>query len=219
MAPAVKICGLCTAADARFAVNAGADYLGVILSARGPRARSREQAREILRERGGAQAVGVFVDEAVDDVIATATALELDVVQLHGAESAASVRQIRSGGGWQVWKTIRLRDAEVLPAALAEWRHSADALLLEGYSERAHGGTGAVFDWQAAAASRDEVAPARLVVAGGLTPDNVSAAIAALRPDVVDVSSGVEEAVGRKSADLVRTFIARVHEGLGEAAR
>lgn len=207
--PEVKICGLCRPADAAVAVAAGADYLGVVLAAVSPRTQPLAAARAILAERGRVPAVGVFVDAAADDVVRAAEALGLAAVQLHGDEPPEVADRLRAAG-LSVWKALRVMRAEELTEELDRWRGRADALLLEGVSHRGPGGVGASFPW-AGLASAVPARPLRvkLVVAGGLTPANVEQAVSILDPDVVDVSSGVEEAVGRKSQRRVRAFIAR----------
>jgi phosphoribosylanthranilate isomerase len=212
----VKICGLCSAADARLAADAGADYAGVILSPVGSRRQTVEGAASIFEGAGSLVRVGVFVDADVDTILATAKILGLGVLQLHGAETGDVVDRLRAAGDWRIWKAVRLRTPLDLIEALAKWSGRADGLLLDGWSVRGHGGVGASFAWQDVAPLRDRVpAGMELIVAGGLDPDNVGLAIRTLAPDTVDVSSGVETSPGVKSADRVRAFVkvARASEG------
>ena len=186
----------------------GAAYVGVILSARGPRALTVEAAADVLGMRGSARAVGVFVDEPVAHVARLARLLALDVVQLHGREDASFVAELRAQTDAAVWKALRVRDPAEAAAAAAVFGPLVDGILLDGFMEGTEGGAGVRFDWAAVADVRAALAAGTLlVVAGGLTPDNVADAVAALRPDVVDVSSGVESRVCRKSEARMRAFI------------
>jgi phosphoribosylanthranilate isomerase len=212
MVPAVKICGVCVAADAMRAAAAGAAYVGVILTPGFSRSRTLEQAERIHAAAGAARRAGVFVDAGEDDVVSVAHRLDLDIVQLHGSEPAALVDAIRGRVRAEVWKTVRVRRSGDLERAASDYRGVA-ALLLEGVSDRGHGGVGAAFDWTRIADERTDVRTSRIVVAGGLNADNVAAMIEILRPDVVDVSSGVEDPAtlpGRKSPERVAAFITAV---------
>jgi phosphoribosylanthranilate isomerase len=231
---AVKICGVCSGADAAMAAAAGASYVGVILAPGRARSRSLSQAAAIFEgivgadSSGGVRRVGVFVDASARDMLAAAELLHLDVLQLHGRETAALARAV--GGGAhalveqagavrpttagaavrkaQVWKAVRVRTPADVVRAVAVYEGCVDGLLLDGWSPHGLGGVGAAFDRVAVAGVRQRVPPEiGLIAAGGLTPGNVGDMVTLLRPDVVDVSSGVEEAVCRKSADRVRAFI------------
>jgi phosphoribosylanthranilate isomerase len=159
---------------------------------------------------GGACRAGVFVDADAATVLRAVERLELDVVQLHGAEPPSLVEAIRAASGVEVWKAVRVRTPGDVEHAGVVY-HQADGLLLDGWSEHGHGGVGARFDWAATAAARRKLhGRARVIAAGGLRPDNVAEAIRLLRPDAVDVSSGVEERIGRKSVEQVHAFIAAV---------
>lgn len=211
-APAVKICGVCTAGDASLATLAGADYVGVILVPGRSRSRTLEEAAAVFAGTS-CRRVGVFVDPAAEEVAQAVGRLRLDIVQLHGDETATRARELRDAAAGQrrvrFWKAVRIRDAAEIQAAAAVYDGAVDGLLLEGFSEAGHGGVGARFDWEAAAMMRGALpAELELVVAGGLRPDNVAEAVRLLRPDVVDVSSGVEESLCRKSAELVNAFVA-----------
>ncbi|HET9982224.1 MAG TPA: phosphoribosylanthranilate isomerase [Longimicrobiales bacterium] len=207
----VKICGVCRAEDARAAAAAGADYLGVILSPGFSRSQDAGHAAAIFAAAGNLRRVGVFVDAAPAHVAALVRALTLHAVQLHGAEPADQVEALRRETGVAVWKAVRPRTAAEL-AALAAGYAAADALLLDGWRAGAVGGTGARAPWDALAEARRAIdARTRIVLAGGLDPANVARAAAALRPDVVDVSSGVESAPGRKSPVAIAAFVAAAH--------
>jgi phosphoribosylanthranilate isomerase len=207
--PAVKVCGLTRPEDADAAVRAGARYLGAILAPGYTRSVTPEGARVILGS-FHARTVGVFVDAGADALLAAARAAGVQVVQLHGAEPAELAARVRSEG-YEVWKAVRVRDAEEAVAAAARYAGSVDALLLDGWHPAAEGGTGTAFDWAAVAARRGEMPPGlRIVAAGGLRPENVARAALLLRPDAVDVSSGVESAPGIKDPDAIRAFIRAV---------
>jgi len=205
---AVKVCGLCRPEDAAAAAAAGVAHVGVILSACGPRALDESRASRVLDERGAARAVGVFVDESVERVAALAEWLRLDTVQLHGNESIEQVSELRARTDAAIWKAVRVRDGQTARAELAAWTSHVDGILLDGWSAHAAGGTGASFDWHSLHDVRAQVpAHVTLVVAGGLRADNVAHAIAALAPDVVDTSSGVETEPGVKSHEKIRAFV------------
>jgi phosphoribosylanthranilate isomerase len=214
--PAVKVCGVCRAADAAAAAEAGAACIGVILSPGFSRSRTHGEAAEIFAACDAAARVGVFVDERPETVLRAAERLRLDIVQFHGAEPPAMVAA--GAGSCVIWKALRVRSAEDVLRGVAEYGAVAGGLLLDGWSAHGAGGVGAAFDRDAVAAVRHRLPDGvTFIAAGGLTPENVGALVAALRPDVVDVSSGVEEALCRKSAERVRSFIAAVRLGRAPA--
>lgn len=207
-----KICGLTRHEDARLAFEAGADYLGVILAA-SPRRREAGEAR-VIWEGLGAQRVGVFVDPTDTEVIKLAEELGLDVAQLHGSEEPELCRRIREACGVSVWKAVRLRNESDLDHEVERYLGVAQGILLEGWSAKGKGGVGARLDWSLLHRAREGWPEAvRLILAGGLNPENVGAAIRTVRPDVVDVSSGVEARIGEKDPNAVRAFL----EGVGRA--
>lgn len=204
----IKICGLCTASDARMADRAGADYIGVILSPRSKRSKTLKEAKPIYEAIDDAQRVGVFVDEPVELLHKARQMLALDVLQLHGSESPAYVRALRESSGVTIWKALRPRTVEEMKRGLEDYGDIAHGILLDGWSSAGAGGTGAQADWSMAAGLRDAVPDSvTFTLAGGLDPVNVAGAISMVRPDVVDVSSGVETTVGVKSKDLIHSFI------------
>ena len=187
--PAVKICGLTRHEDAAVAVDAGARYLGVILAQGGKRTVTPEAAAVIFGALP-APRVGVFVDATADDLRRAAEAARLDVLQLHGDEPPGLAAALR-GEGFIVWKAVRPRGGDEFAAAAVHYEGAVDALLLDGWSAEARGGTGASFPWREVAARLDALpAGMGLVAAGGLRPENVAEAASILRPAVVDVSSG-----------------------------
>ncbi|MBV9774585.1 MAG: phosphoribosylanthranilate isomerase [Gemmatimonadetes bacterium] len=212
--PAIKVCGITRRADAEAAVAAGAAYLGVVLAPGGKRTVSAEAAGELLRGLEVLRA-GVFVDAGTPELVRAAEAAGLHVLQLHGDETPEQLAELRAAGPWTLWKALRPRDADEFRAGVERYSGVADAILLDGFSVQAHGGTGTRFPWEAVAAHRD-LLPAHvpLVVAGGLRPDNVARAAALLRPAVVDVSSGVESAPGIKDPRAIRSFVAALRAPL-----
>jgi phosphoribosylanthranilate isomerase len=208
--PAVKFCGLTRRADARLAASLGARYGGVILAPGGKRSVDPAAAAELFQDLPLTR-VGVFVDAGLDEVRRAAEEAGLHVLQLHGAEPPSELAALRAEGRWTIWKAVRPRSAAELRVALDRYRTDADALLLDGWSAAAAGGTGARFPWEEISEYRDEIPDSLdLVVAGGLTPGNVERAIALLRPAVVDVSSGVESAPGVKDPAAMPAFLEAV---------
>jgi phosphoribosylanthranilate isomerase len=196
----VKVCGITNPDDARVAADAGADAIGLIF-AESPRRVSVERAREIaaaLPE--GVLKVGVFVDADPGEVLRIAREVGLDYVQLHGDEPPEALAEIRDGGVG-VMKALRVRNAEALAAVE---RYEADLFLLDAWSAKARGGTGARFDWELAKSLRGRD---NIVVSGGLGPENVREAIEYFEPYGVDASSSLEERPGKKSGERVRRFV------------
>jgi phosphoribosylanthranilate isomerase len=202
----VKICGITRAEDARLAAEAGADAVGFVFWPQSPRCVSGGQAREI-----GASLppevvrAGVFVDASPEEIARVVEEARLDVVQLHGDEAPEALDRLPR----PAWKAVRVGPGFVAADALRYAGHAA-GLLLDTRAAEAPGGTGLSFDWSLAAEVRRH-APF-LMLAGGLHPLNVKAAIRAVRPDGVDVSSGVEAGPGHKDADKVRAFLRAARE-------
>jgi phosphoribosylanthranilate isomerase len=221
MAVRVKICGITNLADAVAAAGAGADYLGFILwhgSKRAVDAATVAAIATALRARGAAPVlVGVFVNEAPASVAAVLEACQLDLAQLSGEEPPADVADRASPLYGRAYKALR-------PASLAEAQAEAEwytppqlpdsqpGLLLDTYHPRLRGGTGETGDWDVAAQLAAQVPG--LMLAGGLTPENVAAVVQLVRPFAVDVASGVEEAPGHKDVVRVRAFIANARAAL-----
>jgi len=204
----VKICGLTRAVDAEAADAAGAAYLGVIFAG-GPRMRSAEDARAILAGRR-ARKVGVFAEQPEAEIASIAATAMLDVIQLHAASSAARVVAVRAATGLEVWAGVRSADG-TLHGDAEELAEAADALLVDALVPGQLGGTGITIPWLALGESLDAMhVGVRVVLAGGLTPENVAEAIDYVAPSVVDVSSGVESAPGVKDSGRIRAFIAAV---------
>ena len=194
----VKICGITNLDDALTAVEAGADALGFVFYDKSPRCIAPENASAIISALPPfVVTVGLFVNAAVDFVNHTAQTCLLDKVQLHGDESAEFCSLVTR----PVVKVFRIRGEAGLEP-MQDFRVSA--YLLDAYSSDAYGGTGLTFNWEIAKKAK-QFGP--IILAGGLTPDNVRQAVDTVGPYAVDVSSGVEAAPGRKDPVKVREFI------------
>lgn len=205
-APAVKICGLTRAVDARAAAAAGAELAGVIF-APGRRTVDASHAALILADLSLTR-VGVFVDAEPDVLLDVALSASLRVLQLHGDESPSYISAVRDRWDGKIWKALRPRHPDDFLRGVDLFGSLVDGLLLDGWSADARGGTGTSFPWERLAPVRSALPSAvSLIVAGGLTPENVGTAIELLRPDIVDVSSGVESAPGVKDPGAIDRFI------------
>ena len=195
----VKICGITDSADARAAVAAGADALGFVF-APSPRRITASRARRIARELPPeVWKVGVFVDAAAGEVDAVAHEVDLDAVQLHGDESPGVCAAVSR----PVWKRLAVHDDDSVESLRARLLgYAVSAILLDPGA-----GSGRTFPWKLAAPLHGLV-----IVAGGLTAKNVASAIRAAKPYAVDVSSGVEDAPGNKSAAMMRAFVDQVRK-------
>jgi phosphoribosylanthranilate isomerase len=204
----VKICGLTRAIDAEYADAAGASYLGVIFAG-GPRHRSPAEARAVLAGRR-ARKVGVFGDQSPADIGDVAREVGLDVAQLHGTPDVDRVKAVRAATGLEIWAVVRTADGR-LPAGTEEVADAADAVLVDALVSGALGGTGTTVPWLVLGEELDAMEHGhRVVLAGGLTADNVAEAIDYVSPMVVDVSSGVESSPGIKDHTRIRAFVAAV---------
>ncbi len=202
----IKVCGITRLDDALAAQASGADALGFVF-APSPRRVEAERVREIA----GAlppflSRVGVFVNEDRERVKEMARFCRLDVLQFHGEESPEYCRDFEQ----RVVKAFRVKGREDLER-MKPYQHGVSAFLLDTYHPRMAGGTGRTFDWTIAAEARN-LGP--IVLAGGLDPDNVQAAIRAVHPYAVDVSSGVETAPGEKDHQKIRLFAERARSAL-----
>ena len=210
MAVLVKICGITNLGDALAAMGAGADFLGFVLVPGSPRQVTCGQAAAIIREIRAPvtgdrsvppRLVGVFQNATATEILAAVEVCGFDVVQLHGDEPDDLVQRF---GQERVWKMLPVRTAQEVARAAA---HPASAVLADAVRGARRGGTGAVCDWDLAAAVARQ---RRLVLAGGLTPANVAAAVAQVQPWAVDVGSGVEAAKGQKDHAKIQALIQAV---------
>jgi phosphoribosylanthranilate isomerase len=193
----VKICGVTSVEDARIAASAGAAAIGLNFYRKSPRYVSPESAMPIVEALpAGICKVGVFVDEDRQRIVEIAEKLQLDALQFHGRESVEFCR------GWsqKLVKAVRVRGPQALRSSAP---YPVDFILADAYVEGRVGGTGQQIplDWLAG------IDRSRLILAGGLKPENVAEVIQQVRPAGVDVASGVEKEPGRKDPDLLRKFI------------
>jgi phosphoribosylanthranilate isomerase len=201
----IKFCGLTRPADAARAAELGAAFVGVIFAG-GPRMLTAIRAAQVLADvPPTVRRVGVFAEQRAEDIARVAGDVALDVVQLHGrvdGERLGSIRRVFQG---DIWPVVRIED--ILPKTVPELLDAGDGLLLDAMVVGQLGGTGVSFPWEVIARELANLRGGkRIVLAGGLRPDNVGRAIASLSPDVVDVSSGVESAPGIKDHDRMRAF-------------
>ena len=200
----VKVCGMTSLKDALVAVEGGADAVGFIFYKKSPRSVTMKTVREIVLELPPfVDTVGVFVDETAEQINKTADYCNLDIIQLHGDESPIFCKKIRR----KVIKAFRIKDMQSVKK-LSSFQVSG--FLLDTFSEKLHGGTGKVFDWNLALPAK-KFGP--VIMAGGLTPNNVQQAVRQIRPYGVDVCSGVESEPGIKDHKKVRAFLNNAKAG------
>ena len=201
----IKFCGITRLDDAELAVGAGAWAIGLIFWPHSPRRVELGAAAEIAAAvKRRAEVAGVFVNATLDHVAQTAEGVGLTMLQFHGDEGPAYCAEAARRTGAKVIKAARVRSGADVQA-LASFH--TDYHLLDSYTAGVPGGTGETFSWDIARAHRSRVP---VILSGGLTPDNVADAIAAVHPYAVDVASGVELSPGRKDPDKLRAFAAAV---------
>ena len=195
----VKICGITRVEDAISAVNAGADAIGLVFYAPSPRALTIAQAQQIVAAIPPfVSVVGLFVNAKQTEIEAVMSKVRLDILQYHGDETTSDCQQINL----PYYKAIRVKADTNLLQYEAEFK-SAKALLLDTFSEAAVGGTGQVFDWGLIPKNLSKP----VILAGGLTVENIASAIQQVRPYAVDVSGGVEQNKGIKDAAKIAAFM------------
>jgi phosphoribosylanthranilate isomerase len=219
-----KICGITTVDDALLAAEAGADAIGLNFYEKSPRCVTPDRAQEIvarLRERFSAEQVAVYavcVNASPDEIRHFLDPAGRGIipgwgVQLHGDEPPAAIRAVREIVGLPVVRAFRCRSGDMADVAgyVTECRaieSVPDAILLDSFAPGSYGGTGHVVDWPAVGSRGEPLFGLPLILAGGLTPENVAEAIATAKPDAVDVASGVESSPGNKDPAKVRAFVA-----------
>jgi phosphoribosylanthranilate isomerase len=202
----IKFCGITTLDDARAAVSAGAWSIGLIFWPQSPRACDPGTAAEIAAAvKRSAEVAGVFFNPTLDHVAATADAVGLTLIQLHGDEGPVFCDEVARRTGCKVIKASRIRSRSDMQALQAF--RGANYHLLDSYVPGMPGGTGETFEWEYARAHRG---PVPVILSGGLTPANVADAIAAVGPFAVDVASGVESSPGRKDHAKLEQFASAV---------
>ena len=198
----IKICGIKTVTDALAAMEAGADLIGFNFYPKSPRYIGVGRCRDIMsvmRRYGHITYVGVFVNTSVEEIRATMETCGLSLAQLHGDEASQMMRSL-NGKAFKAFHGV--------PENLDGFaRHDAPALLLDASVKGAYGGTGVTADWHGAAELSKKYP---LLLAGGLTPENVADAVRQVRPWGVDVASGVESAPGEKDANKMKAFVRAV---------
>ncbi|MEJ1356452.1 MAG: phosphoribosylanthranilate isomerase [Candidatus Sedimenticola sp. (ex Thyasira tokunagai)] len=195
----VKICGITTPEDAQQAVSMGADAIGLVFYPPSPRAVSVERAAEIVRDLPPfVTVVGLFVNAGRDEVADILATTRLDLLQFHGDETPEACY----GHGRPFIKALRMREDLDL-AAMREHYSDAAGLLLDSYQKGVPGGTGATFDWERIPRQM----AGEIILAGGLSAENVEDAIRRVRPYAVDVSGGVEREKGKKDGSKIAAFM------------
>lgn len=198
----IKICGITNTEDAHAAVDLGADALGFIFVPGTPRYIKPQAAARIISDLPPFIAtVGVFADASLETVLETVRLCGLSAVQLHGSETPEYCRKIERA---KLIKAFRVKDRNSL-SSIPEYKVSA--YLLDTYVKGKKGGTGKTFNWELAKEAKKY---GRIIIAGGLTPENVAQAIQHVQPYAVDVSGGVEASPGKKDHAKIRAFIENV---------
>lgn len=202
----VKICGITNLEDALLSAKFGADALGFNFYERSPRYISPEKARGIV-ERLPVEVlkVGVFVNENLEKIVEIVEVARLDALQLHGEETPEFARKLKARTNLEIIKAFRV-SPEFQPEDVL--RYEVDAILLDAYNPREHGGTGETFDWEIAKKVR-EIFP-KMYLAGGLSHENVRCAIYITKSFAVDTCSGIEEIKGKKDNVKLINFVAKV---------
>jgi phosphoribosylanthranilate isomerase len=206
----IKICGITTVEDALLAAEAGADAIGLNFYDKSPRYVTAARAKEICDALpAGVAKVGVFVNSLPKGIIATVNRVGLTAVQLHGDEGPDFIAAL---GKLPIIKAFRCKESTLdgVNAFLDLCGESSQpiAVLLDAHAPGNYGGSGQVLDWAGLARERNKLLGLPLILAGGLTPQNVAQAVSLARPDAVDTASGVESAPGKKDPDKVRDFVA-----------
>ncbi len=203
----IKFCGIMQGRDAAVAAQAGAAYLGVVFAG-GPRAVTEYGAREVVAAAPGVPVLGVFADQPPGEILRIAAVCGLAGAQLHGPYSPDDAARLKTEG-LEVWRVARI----AVPSDLDSVEKTAlgsDAVLVEPQVPHLSGGAGIPLDLALALEARRRLAGHRMVLAGGLRPDNVGAALAQVRPEIVDVSSGVESKPGIKDPHRIIRFVEAV---------
>lgn len=208
----VKICGITNKEDAVWALNYGADYIGLNFWKDSKRHLSLKAAETWVPSLPGfTNLIGIFVNAPQDEIVKTVQKLNLKGVQLHGDESPADVAALKivlegMGRTVTIIKAIRMKGEETL-AELGAYKDSVDYFLLDAYSPDELGGTGHRFNWDLAVKAKEIGKP--IFLAGGLNPENIAEAVKKVGPFAVDVASGVEKSPKRKDPDKIKDFITK----------
>jgi phosphoribosylanthranilate isomerase len=221
----IKICGITTPEDARIALDAGADAIGLNFYSGSKRCINFNDGKRIdAAVSKQCLKVGVFVNQTADDLNTIANTVGLDVAQLHGDQPPSYLLDVERS--YQILRVYRVGQSGFIKikadlVLCEKFGRSPDAVLLDAIAAGQYGGTGQKLDWSTLAdraelLSFDRAHPLPLILAGGLTPENVADAIRLVRPHGVDVASGVESSPGRKDAEKVKAFVAEARRGFAE---
>ncbi len=208
----VKICGITNLEDALLSVKFGADALGFNFYKKSPRFIEAEKVREIVEQlKGEVLKVGVFVNESLENIAEIAATAKLDAIQLHGEETPEFCREIKEKTNLEIIKAFRV-SPEFTPEVVL--KYEVDAILLDAYNPKEHGGTGETFDWEIAKKVQ-EIFP-KLYLAGGLNDVNIVRVLDVIKPFAVDVCSGVEAEKGFKDKVKLINFVTKAKTVLCE---
>jgi len=198
----VKICGITNLEDAFLSAKFGADALGFNFYEKSPRYISSEKAREIIRQLSPEiLKVGVLVNESMEKILEISKIAQLDAIQLHGEETPEFARELKLKTSLEIIKAFRVSENFKPEDVL---KYEVDAVLLDAYSPNGYGGTGEVFDWEVAREVKDIFS--KLYLAGGLSAENVAAAVRTVKPFGVDACSRLEEVSGKKDSRRLKSF-------------
>jgi phosphoribosylanthranilate isomerase len=199
----IKICGITNREDALLAVDLGADSLGFIF-AESPRQIDSEKARAIIHNLPPfIKTVGVFVNEGSGKIKKIQAECGLDLIQLHGDESPEQCRDLMP---YSI-KALRIKDEKDIEG-IDIYKSTVRAMLLDTYQKGKAGGTGKTFDWSLALKAKETGIP--IILAGGLSPENIQEAITTVKPYAVDINSGIEERPGKKSQELMKLLFEKI---------
>ncbi len=216
----IKVCGIRDTDSAAVAATAGASAIGLNFFAKSPRSIAPDQAAVIVRKQL-LQTIGLFVNHSLDEIDAIATQAGLTAIQLHGDETPRDLHAIHERHpDWHILKAFRVADSlQSVAEFVAECQRLGVPLagcLLDARVEGEFGGTGKVAPWELIANQYDRTNWPPLILAGGLTPENVAAAIHAVQPDGVDTASGVESSPGVKDTKLIKRFVAEAKQAFAK---
>ncbi|KAA8731645.1 phosphoribosylanthranilate isomerase [Acinetobacter qingfengensis] len=205
-----KVCGITRSQDVIAAVQTGVDAIGLVFFPPSPRYVAIDQARQLIRHVPPyVQIVGLFVNADVDQIAEVLTQLPIDILQFHGDETPEDCQKIAQKFQRRWYKAIQVRAGLDVMAQIQHYQKAgASAILLDAWHPQLKGGTGQAFDW-----SQFPESDMPLILAGGLTPENIEYAISITKPYAVDVSGGVESAKGIKDQQLIQHFMQGVQRG------
>jgi phosphoribosylanthranilate isomerase len=221
----IKICGITNPEDARVAVDAGADAIGLNFFAGSKRYLNFQAAKKVIEATSlDCTKIGVFVNHTADDLNEIGQAMGLDAVQLHGDQPPSFLLDVERR--FPIVRVFRVGNSGFVGIKTdlmmcTKFGREPDAIMLDALASNEYGGTGQRLDWTTLAdrielLNFDRAEPLRLILAGGLTPENVAKAIRLVRPYGVDVASGVESGPGRKDPKKVQAFVAEARRGFAE---